>query len=314
MASHDGKNPPRFIYSGDNKRYHTYDFEMRRRYGAKCVKISLDAGFSCPNSGKCIYCRDGSSSADATHDIARQFTDASALLRRKWGADVRYIPYLQAHTNTYAPPDTLRRVYNEVIGLCGGYNIAAMSIATRPDALGEGVLEVLRETAQKIPLTVELGLQSSNDATLERIGRGHDFACFERAVETLKAADIEVCAHIINGLPGEGEDDMLETARALARLGVGGVKLHMLNIIAETPLAEMYARGEVKLMTLTEYVRIVIGQLELLPPEVYIGRVCGDSTLGGLIAPLWCRRKLEVLNEIDKQMTFAGTYQGRLCK
>lgn len=309
------KNP--FRYSDTNKRYHTYDYYLRHRYGGKCVKLSLDAGFTCPNidgrcgRGGCLYCSPRGS-GDFTYaglSLREQYDRQRELLGRKWET-VRCIPYLQAHTNTYASPEALRRVYEDVLRLP---DAVAFHIATRADCLGSEVLSLLREVSERIDLTVELGLQSVHDETARRINRGHAFSDFLGGYyalrETVPRARIGV--HLINGLPGEDADMMLESAKQVAKLRPEEVKLHLLHVLSGTRLAALYENGEYDPLTLPEYVGILTRQLEYFPPETVIGRVTGDGSPDALLAPLWSRKKFVVMNTIDREMIERDTYQGK---
>ncbi len=309
------ENP--FPYSDSNKRYHTFDYYMKHRFGGKCAKISLDAGFTCPNIdgtagyGGCIYCSKGSSGAQCAGSLSEQYRAGVETVKRKWDCE-RFIPYLQAHTNTYAPVGTLRSVYEEAASLPGAVMLA---IATRADCLSDEVTELLRETSEKIPLLVELGLQTSDDRTAERIGRGHDFAAFVSGYEKLRGAggDITVCIHLINGLPGEDAETMLRSARDTASLMPDMVKIHLLHVIRGTELCRMYDAGEYFPMTREDYVDVTARQIELFPQETVIARVTGDGMAESLAAPLWSRRKTEVSNELDKLLYSRRTYQGAKC-
>lgn len=307
-----------FKYSDTNKRYHTYDYNLRNRFGGKCAKISLDAGFTCPNLdgtkgvGGCIYCSGGSSGAMCEGDIRAQYEAGVSAVRRKWECE-NFIPYLQAHTNTYADPETLLRIYSEAASLPGAVMLA---IATRADCLSDGVLRVLEEVSKRIPLTVELGLQSANDKTAEIIGRGHTFEEFRRGFSDLRSigGDISICTHIINGLPGESTEDMLETVEKLDEISIDVIKIHLLHVLKGTKLAEMYNSGTYTPMTKDEYISIVVSQLEILSPEVVVARITGDGISENLLAPEWSKRKTDVTNSIDKELFARNTYQGRLCK
>lgn len=310
-----------FPYSDSNKRYYTYDYYLRRTYGGKCAKITLDAGFTCPNidgscgRGGCIYCSDrgsGDFAADGRLSLTEQYRIQTEKMRRKWDTD-RFIPYLQAHTNTYAPIDRLRAVYEETLALPGA---VAMHIATRADCLGKEVVALLREVGERIPLTVELGLQSVSDETARRIGRGHTFAAFLSGYEELRrgAPNVRVAIHLINGLPEETREQMLENVRQVAALHPDEVKLHLLHVLKGTPLSCLYERGEYIPMTKEDYVETVAEQLALLPPETVIGRLTGDGAADALLAPLWSLKKVTVLNDIDKKLYETGSFQGKLCK
>lgn len=302
--------------SDSNKRYYTFDYYMKRRYGSKCARVALDAGFSCPNidgtcgTGGCIYCLGGSSGAQGTGTLKEQYEKGVAAIRKKWDTD-KFIPYLQAHTNTYAPVDTLKKVYAEAAALPGAVMLA---VATRADCLEDGVIEVLCDLSEKLPLLVELGLQSMHDRTAEAIGRGHDYAAFCDGYRRLREAggDISVCIHLIDGLPGENTEMMLESARAVAGLEPHMVKLHLLHVLRGTALAERYMSGGYTPMSMEDYADTVVRQLELLPPDTVIARVTGDAPEDLLMAPLWCRRKTAVSNLIDRLMYERNTFQGAL--
>lgn len=315
LAASIWKNP--FPFSDGEKRYHTWDYALRRRYGKKVCKIPLNGGFTCPNldgtcgTRGCSYCSgsgSGEFAGDPSLDIREQFLAVRQRMWQKWPGALS-IAYFQAHTNTYAPVSRLKELYEPVLTLPG---VVGLAVATRPDALPPDVLDYLEELSRRTDLTVELGLQSASDETARRIGRGHDFACFCRAVKALDARGIPVCTHIINGLPGEGREQMLSTARALASLPLHSVKIHLLHVLRGTRLAEEYARGEFRLLSREEYVGIVCDQLELLPPETIIQRLTGDGERSQLIGPLWSLKKLAVQNEIDKELLRRGSWQGRL--
>lgn len=307
-----------YKYSDSNKRYQTFDYYLRSLFGEKCAKISLDAGFTCPNidgtlsRGGCIFCKGGSSGAERGATMRDQYERGKAVMVRKWGCE-KFIPYLQAHTNTYAPTDDLKRVYDEASSLEGAVMLA---VATRADCLPDDVISLLRGVSEKIPLMVELGLQSTSDETARRINRAHTYADFLEGYEKLRRGvpDVKIAVHLINGLPGEARADMVKSARDVAKLRPDVVKLHLLHVIKETPLADLYEAGEYDPMEQDEYVAAVCDQIERLPPECAIGRVSGDAKGDELVAPLWCRRKTAVANEIDKELYRRGTYQGILFK
>ena len=285
------QNP--FPYSDTNKRYHTYDYYLRHTFGAKCAKLPLDAGFTCPNIdgrcavGGCIYCSSrgsGDFAPDAALSIAEQICRQKELFAKKW--DVSHcIAYFQAHSNTYAPTETLREKYEEALQQEG---IIGLNIATRADCLESETLEYLADVARRTVLTVELGLQSSNDDTARLINRGHTFADFVDGYTALRRTDehIGVCVHIIFGLPGEREATMLQTVRDVAALRPDQVKIHLLHVLRGTPLADLYARGEYQPMERERYISLVADALELLAPETVIGRLTGDGMAEELLAPL----------------------------
>ena len=309
------QNP--FPFSDSNKRYHTYDYYLRHRFGGKVAKLPLDAGFTCPNidgrcgRGGCIYCSDrgsGDFAGACEHPIALQIADQKKLFARKWDVS-RCIAYFQAHTNTYAPVERLRRCFEEALAQEG---IVGINIATRADCLPDDVVEYLAELAERTVLTVELGLQTSNDETAKRINRGHGFAEFCTGVDKLRRANpnIGVGVHLILGLPGEDDETMLRTVRDVAALRPDMVKLHLLHVLRGTQLARLYEAGAYEPLERERYIRLVADALELLPPETVIGRLTGDGKAEDLLAPLWSQRKTTVINDIDKLLFARSSYQG----
>ncbi len=316
MISKKNKNP--FENSDTNKRYYTYDCYLKRRFGKKCVKIALDGGFTCPNidgkisKGGCIFCSEkgsGDHTPPCNIPLQMQFEEGKKFIENKW-KDVYYIPYFQAHTNTYAELDVLRKKFDEAIAL---KDTVGLSISTRPDCLPDDVVEYLKELSEKTYLTVELGLQSANDGTLKKINRGHNFEQFKEGFYKLKNNGINVCIHIINGLPGESYDDMMNTAKEVAKMHPHALKIHLLYILKNTPIATLFERGEFKALERDEYVKLVCDQLEIMPKDVVIERVTGDGIKEDLIAPMWSVKKTVVTNEIDKEFVKRGSYQGFLC-
>ena len=278
------------------------------------MKISLNGGFACPNIdgtkgiGGCTYCSSSGSgdfAGNPSLDIHRQFEEVKAMMTNKW--EGKYIAYFQANTNTYAPLSRLKTLYesalseNDVIGL---------SIATRADCISEEIADYLKELSEKTYLTVELGLQTIHDKTGERINRCHSYADFLKGYNMIKERGIPVCVHLINGLPGETHEMMVETAREVGKLNPDFVKLHLLHIIKGTKIAEEFERGEFPLMTLPEYVSVICDQLEVLPQETVIQRVTGDGKKEDLIGPMWSLKKFVVMNEIDKEMVRRNSCQG----
>lgn len=305
------KNP--FEFSNSNKRYYTYDYFLKERFGKKCFKVPLDGGFTCPNRdgtkgrGGCTYCSvRGSGDFACTSDISisEQFEKCRAGLLTKWQSE-KYIAYFQAFTNTYAPTERLRELFEEALCQKG---VVGLSVSTRADCITEETAAYLRELSKRTYLTVELGLQSVHDETARRINRCHSYADFLRGYEMLDGVDR--CIHIINGLPGESCEMMMETARRVAKLRPQLLKIHLLHILRGTALAEEYERGEFEVMTREDYVKTVCDQLEIMPPDTVIGRVTGDGARDALIAPEWSLKKFVVMNEIDKEFVSRGTYQG----
>lgn len=304
----------KFIYSDDNKRYHTWNYQLHHIFGCKVFKVALNGGFTCPNidgtkgRGGCVYCSGGSGdfAGDPAHDILTQFEEVKARMHLKW-KEAKYIPYFQANTNTYAPAEVLRERFE---GVLSQENVVGLSIATRADCLAEDALEYLSELNRRTYLIVELGLQTVFDETGERINRCHTYSDFLEGYNKLRERNINVCVHLIDGLPGETKEMMTESARTVAKLRPHCVKLHLLHVLKNTRLAEMYERGEFKLMTMEEYVETIVNQLEVFPKETIIQRLTGDGGRRSLIGPEWSLKKFVVLNEIDKLMLKRGTYQG----
>lgn len=300
----------------EKKRYYTFNEHLREKFGEKVFKVSLDAGFTCPNRdgrlgwGGCAYCSErGSGDFAGEHGspIEDQFAVVTERMRRKWPA-AKYLAYFQAYTNTYAPVERLREVYEKALA---EENVVGISISTRPDCLAEDVLAYLEELNRRTYLWVELGLQSIHDHTMERMGRGHNYAQFCQGLEQLRSRGIRVCAHIILGLPGEAREDMMETARAVAKMPLQGIKIHLLHLLRGTPLAEIYKSHPFELMTKEDYVSLVVDILELLPAEMIIHRLTGDGPPADLIGPLWSRKKWEVLNALDAELRRRDTWQGK---
>lgn len=311
------RNTNPYANTDSNKRYYTYDYYLRRTFGGKCAKIPLDAGFTCPNIdgkcgyGGCIYCSgrgSGDFAQSAELPLREQYELQRERLSKKWSTE-RCIPYFQAHTNTYAPIEVLKERYEQVIGLDG---VVAMSIATRADCIGEGVAEYLAEIAERLPLTVELGLQTCHDRTARLINRGHTLEEFVAGYTALrKASDkISLCVHVIFGLPDESAEDMMETVRAVSRLKPDQIKIHLLHVIEGTALAELYRKGEYTPLEKQEYVRLVADAIELLPPDTVVARLTGDGMSDMLLAPEWSRKKVSVINDVDKLLYDRNTYQG----
>ena len=305
----------KFKYSNDNKRYHTWNYHLQRKFGGKVFKVALNGGFTCPNIdgkkgvGGCIYCSStgsGDFAGDPSHNILTQFEEVKEKMHLKW-KEAKYIPYFQAHTNTYAPASVLRERFEPVLAQD---NVVGISIATRADCLEDDVLEYLSELNERTYLIVELGLQSIFDETGEKINRCHTYAEFLEGYNKLKERNINVCVHLIDGLPGETKEMMLESAKAVAKLKPHCVKLHLLHVLKNTRLAQMYENGEFELMTLEDYVETIVNQLEVFSEETVIQRLTGDGGREWLIGPLWSLKKFVVLNEIDKLMLKRNTYQG----
>ena len=304
-----------FLYSDSNKRYHTLDYFYKHKFGCKVFKISLNAGFTCPNidgtlgTRGCIYCSplgSGEFAGKPCDDLIKQFNDVKSMMSSKWSG--KYIGYFQARTNTYAPLDVLKEKYEAILKLD---DVVGLSIATRPDCISDECLDYLSDLNKRTFLTVELGLQSIHESTNKLINRCHSLDCFVNMVNKLRERNINVVVHIINGLPYETKDMMLETIRFINRLDIQGVKIHMLHIVKNTDLAKIYHEKPFHVLTREEYVNIVCDQLELLRPEIVINRITGDPKKEDLIEPSWLLKKFCVLNEIDKEMVSRDSYQGK---
>lgn len=302
-----------------SKRYNVFSEELKRLFGCRVHRISIDAGFSCPNrdgdrgNAGCIYCGgsgSGSFGIIRGASIAEQVEHGKEVMTRKYKAK-KFLAYFQSYSNTFAPTDRLQTLYDEALTVP---DVVGLIIGTRPDCLPAETLDLLADYAQKTYLWLELGLQSHLDRTLSLIRRGHDFATFVRAVTELKARQIKVCAHIILGLPGENREEMLHGATVLNDLGVDGVKLHLLHVMRGTVLADDYLQGRVKMLDRDEYVGLVCDFLERLDPAISVQRLTGDGNRDHLLAPLWSLQKFEVLNTIDNELNRRGSYQGARVK
>lgn len=308
-----------FKYSNTNKRYHTLDYYYKQKFNSKVFKVSLNAGFSCPNIdgtvgyGGCIYCSksgSGEFAGNKEDSLRKQFIEIKNMMLKKW-PNAKYIGYFQARTNTYASVKTLKKLYETVLSFD---NVIGLNIATRPDAISEECLNYLSELNKKTYLTIELGLQTTNENTSKLINRCHSLTCFENMVKKLRDNNIDVVVHIINGLPYETKEDMLNTIKYLNSLDIQGIKIHMLSILKDTPLEKLYQSKQFPILTKEEYIDIVVSQLELLKPEIVIHRITGDPKLDDLVEPNWLTKKFCVLNDIDKEMVKRNTYQGNKLK
>lgn len=298
-----------FKYTLDNKRYHTLNYYNKTKYGCKVFKVSLNAGFSCPNkknSTGCIYCYNGSGENDGM-DLISQFNKVRDNNLKKW-PNAKYIGYFQAGTNTYADVKTLKSKYEPILKLD---NVIGLNIATRCDALDEDVLDYLEDLNNRTDLIVELGLQTIHEDTSKLINRGHTLEQFESAVLELRKRNIDVVVHIINGLPFETKEMMLDTVRYLNKLDIQGIKIHMLFILKDTPILNLYNTTHFHVLSKEEYIDIVIDQLELLRPEIVIHRITGDPIKELLVEPSWLLKKFSVLDDIDKEMVSRDSYQGK---
>ncbi len=300
-----------------DSRFRSLNDDLRERFGEKLYKLTLNGGCTCPNrdgtlgTRGCIFCSEGGSgefAASPQLSIQEQIEDGKRRLAGKRPVK-KYIAYFQAYTNTYAPVEHLRRVFTEAIS-CP--EIAVLSIATRPDCLGEEVLELLEELNRRKPVWVELGLQTIHEKTASFIRRGYPLPVFDRAVKELEARGIEIIVHTILGLPGETADMMLDTVRYVNSTPAAGIKLQLLHILKHTDLADYYQHTGFHILTMNEYVDLVIRCLEVCRPDLVIHRLTGDGPKDLLIAPEWSQAKRQVLNTIQKELKRRNTFQGRL--
>ncbi len=305
-----------FTYTNSNKRYYTLDYYYRSVFNSKVFKVSLNGNFTCPNKdgtkgyGGCIYCSESGSgdyAGDKNKSLTEQFHNIKDIISKKW-PNSKYIGYFQANTNTYAPVTELKEKYEEILKID---NVIGLSIGTRPDAISDDVLEYLTELNKKTNLTVELGLQTIHENTSKLINRGHDLKCFDDMVIKLSERNINVVAHIINGLPYETKDMMIKTILHLNQLPINGIKIHMLHILKNTALSRLYMKDKFHVLTREEYVDIVCDQLEVLKEDIVIHRITGDPNTNDLIEPHWLVKKFGVLNEIDKELVRRNSYQGK---
>ncbi len=304
-----------FKYSNSNKRYHTLDYFYKNKFHSKVFKVSLNAGFSCPNIdgtvgiGGCIYCSSSGSGEFAGNikdDLITQFEQVKNIISKKW-PNSKYIGYFQAHTNTYAPLEILKNYYETILKLD---NVVGLNIATRPDSISLECMDYLETLSKKTYLTIELGLQTIHESTSKFINRCHSLECFENCVKELRKRNINVVVHIINGLPYETKEMMIETVKYLNHLDIQGIKIHMLSILKDTKLNLIYKEKPFHILTRDEYVDIVCTELEYLRPEIVINRITGDPKKEDLVEPDWLIKKFCVMNEIDKEMVKRNIYQG----
>ena len=304
-----------FKYRDSNKRYYTLDYYYKNKYGCKISKISLNLGLTCPNKdgkvgfGGCIYCSklgSGEYGGDPIKPLKEQFDDVKKVMRKKWPT-CKFIAYFQANTNTYGDLDYLTKNWEEAISYD---DVVGINISTRPDSISKECYDYLEKLNKKTDLVVELGLQTINEKTSKLINRCHTLNCFNEAVKELNKRNIKVLVHIINGLPYETKEDMLNTVRYLNKLDIWGIKIHMLHVLKDTALEELYKKEDFHILTKEEYVDIVCDQLELLKEDIVINRITGDPSIDDLIEPFWLTKKFCVLNEIDKEMAKRDSYQG----
>ena len=304
-----------FKYTLDNKRYHTLNYYYKNKFGTKVFKVSLNGGFSCPNLdgtvgfGGCIYCSksgSGEFGGDKEKSLTEQFYEMRDVVNKKH-IPCKYIGYFQARTNTHADLDTLKKKYEEVLSLP---DVIGLNIATRCDAISDECLDYLTELNKRTHLTIELGLQTIHEKTSKLINRCHTLEQFDLMVKKLRERHINVVVHIINGLPYETEEMMLDTIRHINTLDVQGIKIHMLHIIKDTGMANLYLNEKFHVLSKDEYIDIVIKQLEILDPKIIVNRITSDPDKDTLLEPVWLIEKCQLLNDIDKEMKKRNTYQG----
>jgi uncharacterized protein len=297
----------------NNKRYYDLKSYWHNLFGCHVHKLAIDAGFTCPNrdgrvaTGGCIYC-DGRGSKLRQEGKLPSIADQIAAGKKYYQpAASKFIAYFQTFTNTYAPAEKLKALYDEALAQ---EDVIGLSIGTRPDCLGPDVIELLGGYAKKHHVWVELGLQSVHDKTLQFINRGHNYQQFLNAVNALSGHGLNICVHIIIGLPGESDKDVLVTAKTLASLPINGMKIHSLLALAGTHLGELYQQGSITMISKDKYVSLTARVLELLPPEMVIQRLTADGYRDIFLAPAWAGNKLDVLNSINKELEISDSYQG----
>lgn len=299
-----------------DKKYTQFNTHLKEIFQEKVYKVTLDAGFSCPNrDGKiskmgCIFC-DSSGSFSQAHDarlpIKEQLLTGIQQLSTRFGAK-KFISYFQAFSNTYAPTPILETTYKEALD---HPDVVGLSIGTRPDCVDDEKISMISNIAQDYYTWIEYGLQSANNKTLEFINRGHTLEDFLHAVNITKNKNIKICTHVIIGLPTDTKEDILNMAKILANCGIDGVKIHLLCVLKNTPLEKMYKDGLIKIWEQEEYIEIVCDFLELLPSNIIIHRMAGNGLKKDLVAPKWLPKKFEILNQINDKLTERGSYQGK---
>jgi uncharacterized protein len=297
-------------------RYHSLGWFLRRKFGCRVWKVSLDAGFACPNvdgavgTGGCVFCNVRSFSPSrrlGIPSISGQIEEGVRRLRRENGPE-RFLAYFQPATNTYAPVDRLRAVFEEALS---HPLVVGLAVGTRPDCVSDEVLDLLADLASRTWVVIEYGLQTIHDKSLAWLNRGHTYAAFQDAAERTRRRGIPFGAHVILGIPGETREDMLATARALAESGVHSVKLHNLHAVRDTPLADWVQEGSVRLPERSEYVSYVVDFLEALPPQCVIDRISGDAPPEYLVAPAWASDKAAVRAAVEAEFARRNSWQGR---
>ncbi|MCJ0543832.1 TIGR01212 family radical SAM protein [Enterococcus cecorum] len=309
----------KFLYAEDqNKRYHSWNYALRQQFGEKIFKVPIDGGFDCPNRdgtvahGGCTFCS-VSGSGDmivAPEDpLPIQFQKEIDMMHQKWPGVAQYIVYFQNFTNTHAPLAVIKERFEQVVNLPG---VVGLSIGTRPDCLPDDVVEYLAELNERLYLWVELGLQTTYEQTSDLINRAHSYQTYLDGVAKLRKHNIRVCTHLINGLPGETYEMMMENVkRTILDSDIQGIKLHLLHLMRNTRMLRDYHEGRLRLLGFKEYVDIICDQLELIPQDIIIHRLTGDAPFESIVGPMWSLKKWEVLNAIDQEMLRRDSYQGK---
>ena len=307
-----------FKYSDDNKRYHTFNYYLKNKYECKVFKVSLDAGFTCPNRdgskgyGGCSFCSSkgsGEYAGNKNDDLLVQFNKIKDMMHQKWSKG-KYIVYFQAFSNTYAPLIQLKKIYAPFLEI---ENVVGIAIATRPDCLDDEIIAYLDSLTSKVDIWLELGLQTTNDKIAQEFNRGYNFEVFDKNMKKLEKTNINVCVHLINGLKNETKDMMIDNVKKLSKYKIDAIKIHMLHIVADSLLAIEYEKNPFNILSLDEYVEVVVNQLRHLPKEIVVQRLSGDAKKEKLIVPMWTLNKTNVLNSIDKYMAKNKIVQGDLC-
>ena len=305
-----------FKYTLDNKRYHTLNYHLKKTYGTKVAKVIIDADFSCPNRdgtkgyGGCAFCSlkgSGDSNVALHKSVIEQYQANKEVMNRKWDNGY-YIPYFQSFTNTYGPLSKIKAMIEPFLEMD---EVCEIALGTRSDCLEQAVVDYLDSITSKKTIWIELGLQTSNDYTSDLMNCCHHFDEFVDALNRLSKTNIKVCVHVMNGLPYETKEDMLQTIKDINHLPFDAIKFHMLHVIKDTKLADIYAVEPFNILTKEEYIDIICDQLELLKPEIIVERVTGDPIKDDLIAPTWTLNKTMVRNDIDKELLRRDSYQGK---
>ena len=303
------------FFDKNNKRYNLFSSYLKKKFNEKVYKVTLDAGFSCPNrdgtlsSSGCIFCDDSGSFSQAHSnklDVEKQLEVGMETLKKRFKAK-KFLSYFQAYSNTYKPVDKLKLLYDKALT---PDDVVGLSIGTRPDCVDDEKLDLIASYSKTKEVWLEFGLQSANDNTLKMINRGHDYKCFENAYLKAKDRNINVCVHVILGLMNETYDEIMYTAKTLAKLNVDGIKFHMLCVLKNTQLEKIYNKNKFELLNEDEYVDLVCDFLEVLPPTTTIHRIAGNGLNKLLIEPHWIMNKFETLNKIDRTLEKRNSYQG----